>query len=88
LRCAIAPDGTFRLDDVSEGDWQLTVTLYAFPEGRYEQTGTLEHKFTIAAIPGGVSDEPMDLGTLEVKKPAEEDPYMVVTIERTDVLEQ
>ena len=51
LRCAIAPDGTFRLDDVSEGDWQLTVTIYAFPEGRYEQTGTLEIEKPEQGIP-------------------------------------
>jgi len=72
LRSAIAPDGTFRLDDVSEGDRQLTVTIHHFPEGRYEHIGMLEHKFTVAAIPGGVSDEPLDLGTLEIKKPAQE----------------
>ena len=78
----------FRLDDVSEGDWQLTVTIHHFPEGRYEHIGMLEHKFTVAAIPGGVSDEPLDLGTLEIKRPAQANPFMVVPIEGSVVLEQ
>jgi hypothetical protein len=76
LSCMINPDGTFRLDDVSEGDWQLTVTIDSFSSGGYEQGGKLEHTFTIAAVPGGVSDEPLDLGMLEIKKPAQENPGM------------
>ena len=58
--CSVAPDGTFRFDDMPEGDWILTVHL--------GEIGFLEHAFTIAAIPGGQSDEPLDLGTLEVER--------------------
>jgi hypothetical protein len=76
LSCAISLDGTFRLDDVSEGDWQLTVTIDSFSSEGYEQAGKLEHKFTIAAVPGGVSDEVFDLGTLEIKKPAPRSPIL------------
>jgi hypothetical protein len=84
LRSAVAPDGTFRIDDVSEGDWQLTVTLDSYPQGQWKRIGTLEHTFTVAAIPGGVSDEPMDLGTLEIKKPAPENLPMMGFIPAMD----
>jgi hypothetical protein len=67
LWCVVAPDGTFRLDDVPEGDWQLTARIT--PTSNWVRpTGKAEHTFTIAAVPGGVSDEPIDLGTLEIKK--------------------
>jgi peroxiredoxin len=65
-RCRVAPDGTFRLDDVPEGKWQLTVTLSSPPPGESKPIGSLEHEFTVAAVPGGVSDEPMDIGTLNI----------------------
>jgi thiol-disulfide isomerase/thioredoxin len=70
--CAVNKDGTFRLDDIFEGNWTLKVTLMAPPpeegvRGMPEQIGTLEYELTVAAVPGGVSDEPLDLGTLEVK---------------------
>ena len=70
--CAVAKDGTFRLDDIFEGDWQFTVDLQAPPPpgqsvGMNNKIGTLERKFFVTAVPGGVSDEPLNLGTLEVK---------------------
>lgn len=30
--------------------------------------GKLVHRFTVDEIPGGVSEEPLDLGTLAIKK--------------------
>ena len=71
--CAVAADGTFRLDDVPEGDWVLTVWLEPRsapaareipppPGGRWRLT----HELRIAPIPGGQSDEPFDIGTLEI----------------------
>jgi peroxiredoxin len=70
--CAVAKDGTFQLDDIFEGDWTFTVRLDAAPPpgefcGPDNQIGTLERKFFVTAVPGGVSDEPLDLGTLEVR---------------------
>jgi peroxiredoxin len=70
--CAVAKDGTFQLDDIFEGDWTLKVTLDSPPPpeqscGVGERIGTLERKFFVTAIPEIVSDEPLDLGTLEVR---------------------
>ena len=77
--CAVAKDGTFRLDDMPEGDWQLTIQLDAPPPsmdqcGTGGRIGMLTHEFSVAAIPGGVSDESLDIGTLEVKRLAEQKP--------------
>jgi thiol-disulfide isomerase/thioredoxin len=60
-----AQDGTFRFDDLPVGDWILTATL-STPQ--YRPIGTLEYTFTIADIPGGQSDEPLDLGDLEIER--------------------
>ena len=78
--CAVAKDGTFRLDDIFEGDWTLTVELDAPPPspdycGPTGQIGTLEHTFSIAVVPGGVSDEALDVGTLEVQLMAKQNPF-------------
>ena len=71
--CAVAPDGTFRIEDVPAGEWTLTVELY-FPTspdqcGPSEQLGTLSLPMTISEIPGGQSDAPLDVGTLTLKMP-------------------
>ncbi len=65
----VSGDGSFRLDDVKPGEYRLDVELYAPPtlERPYDQgklLGWIGRKFTVADIPGGVSDEPLDLGTL------------------------
>lgn len=69
--CAVAKDGTFRLDDLFEGDWRLEVVLDSPPPptqgcGVGERIGKSEHTFHIGAIPNGTTDEPLDLGSLEV----------------------
>jgi thiol-disulfide isomerase/thioredoxin len=85
---AVDEDGTFRLDDIFEGNWTLKVTLTPpLPaEGWARMTaeqiremnepiGTLEYEFTVAAVPDGVSDEPLDLGTLEVRRIVPQNPF-------------
>ncbi|MCL2744252.1 MAG: carboxypeptidase-like regulatory domain-containing protein, partial [Planctomycetaceae bacterium] len=52
--CAVAKDGTFRLDDIPEGDWMLKVQLDSPPPttdscGTGGQIGTLEYNFSVAA---------------------------------------
>jgi len=78
LAGAVARDGTFRIDDVQEGDWTMSVELQSPPPpdqcGMGEKIGTLEYQFSVAAIPGGVSDEPLDIGTLEVKRLVPQNP--------------
>jgi peroxiredoxin len=75
LKCrvsTIADDGTFRLDDVFAGNWTLQVYLKSPPPvgqcGTGESIGTLTYDVTVDDIPGGVSDEPLVLGTLTVEK--------------------
>jgi len=67
--CPVSADGTFRLDDVYPGTWTLVAKLYApRKQGKCDigdPINTLKHDFTIDDIPGNVSDEPFELGTLE-----------------------
>jgi len=65
-------DGTFHIDDVESGTYELHVGLYAPPPGgepwgRGEQLGTVNHRFVVPETPEGRSDEALDLGNLEVK---------------------
>jgi thiol-disulfide isomerase/thioredoxin len=80
--CGVSEDGTFRLDDVSEGDWQIEVELKSPPPpGQFWSNtiiGKLEHRFTMDAIPNGVSDEPLDLGTLTIEKIEQPKPLLQV----------
>ncbi|APW62013.1 carboxypeptidase regulatory-like domain-containing protein [Paludisphaera borealis] len=67
LKRKLQPDGTIRVDDVPPGSYRLRLTYSAdpifgfrLPEGMLVAT----KQFTIPAIPGGRSDEPLDLGEL------------------------
>ncbi|MFH1923706.1 MAG: carboxypeptidase regulatory-like domain-containing protein [Planctomycetota bacterium] len=64
----VEPDGSLRFDDVPAGDYTLTVQLEAPPApGRIVPGGVianLRHAFTVPEMPGGRSDEPLDLGSL------------------------
>lgn len=69
----INADGRYRIDDVLPGNYELTVTFssppdYAAPRpGKVQVSARAERQVTIAPIPGGRTDEPLDLGTLEMK---------------------
>ena len=64
----IHSDGSFRIEDVIAGTYDLTVWLEERDTGKgppkefASYYGTIE----VAPIPGGRSDEPLDLGTLEL----------------------
>ncbi|MBN2313999.1 MAG: carboxypeptidase regulatory-like domain-containing protein [Sedimentisphaerales bacterium] len=66
----INTDGTFRIDDVPAGDYYLYVNAYGPPAQpqtfRGERIGLLSQHFTIPEMPNGRSDEPLDLGALEL----------------------
>ena len=66
----LEPDGIFRAEDVPAGDYCLYVYAFSRPTTprafRGEQIGSLTNPFTIPDMPGGRSDEPLDLGTLEL----------------------
>ncbi len=79
--CAIAADGTFRLMDVTEGDQMLEIELNASPEeGQWQgkPLGRSTHRFNMPAVPGGVSDDPTDLGILTVQKVDQPKPLLRV----------
>jgi hypothetical protein len=62
-------DGSFRVEDVPAGDYWLYVNAYGPPPTTRvrwgEPIGVLSHSFTIPEMPGGRSDEPLDLGEIE-----------------------
>lgn len=66
----IEGDGAFRIDDVPEGDYQLYVNAYEPPADprtfRGERIGLLSLHFKVPEIPNDRSDEPLDLGVLEL----------------------
>ena len=53
-----ATDGSFHADGISPGTYRLRAWT---PEG------SVDHKFTVPEIPGGRSDDPLDLGDLKVR---------------------
>lgn len=59
-------DGTFRIENVPPESYQLFVTVPG-AGGKAENIGY--RSFTIKTIPGGVSDEPHDLGEIKVSFP-------------------
>jgi len=64
-------DGSFRVEDVPAGDYCIYVYAYGPPpdtRSRWgESIGVLTHPFNIPRMPGGRSDEPLDLGVLELQ---------------------
>jgi RNA polymerase sigma factor (sigma-70 family) len=73
----VGPDGQFRIEDITPGSYTLNISAsstpgLSHPMPRNQLEGEAERDFEIPAIPGGHTDEPLDLGTmplkLEVKK--------------------
>jgi len=67
----IEPTGDFTFDDLPAGDYQLTVHARAEPkEGPIDPrqaVASLSHSFNVPEMPGGRSDESLDLGILTLK---------------------
>jgi len=65
------PNGTFCFDDVPAGRYCLTLNAYGPPANarsfRGEPIGILTCPFTVLEMPSGRSDEPLDLGALELQ---------------------
>lgn len=68
-RASLAPDGGIRVEEVPPGEYELNLTYRGEPGNRLgivpQNVGYLTMKFTVPEIPGGFSDEPLDLGTLK-----------------------
>ncbi|QDT76636.1 Regulatory protein BlaR1 [Gimesia maris] len=65
INASIARDGTFRIDDVPPGEYVLSVNFYE-RENNPGYVGDLQ--FTVPPVENGYSSEPIDLGTLTLKK--------------------
>jgi thiol-disulfide isomerase/thioredoxin len=64
-------DGRFRIDDVTPGTYALGFSLNAKPNPqaleRGEVIGSVQMSVTVPEVPGGQSDEPLDLGVITAK---------------------
>ena len=62
-------DGTFRIEDVIPGTYDMTVWLEErmTGQGRPEEIGSYYRTVEVPEIPGHYSDEPLDLGELMLK---------------------
>jgi peroxiredoxin len=67
----IEHDGSFRVEDVPAGKYRLRISVYEPPTARQyghgELIGSGIYDFKVPEMPGGRSDEPLDIGTLQMK---------------------
>jgi peroxiredoxin/uncharacterized GH25 family protein len=67
----IAPDGSFRAEDVPAGAYVVSIQVHAPVPGDQcgfgELIGTATQEFTVPEMPGGRSDEPWEIGSIELK---------------------
>ena len=67
----INADGSFRIDDVLPASYKLSIQLGDPPglaggSAGSRIAGSLERRVEVKAIPGGRTDEPLDLGSLDI----------------------
>ncbi|MEO1235867.1 MAG: carboxypeptidase regulatory-like domain-containing protein [Planctomycetota bacterium] len=68
----VQPDGTFRIDNVKPGTYDLSLQLHEPPAGNQcgwgDPTGNFNQTVTVPPLPEGVDylGEPLDLGTLTI----------------------
>jgi beta-lactamase regulating signal transducer with metallopeptidase domain len=75
LGVALAPDGSFRIDDVPAGEYRLAIRVNGESAVHVALTtrsefGPFSHIiriFTVPPVPGGRSEEPVDLGALRLE---------------------
>jgi beta-lactamase regulating signal transducer with metallopeptidase domain/thiol-disulfide isomerase/thioredoxin len=64
-------DGRFRIDDVTPGTYELSITINARPNPEVfepgEAIGSVRMSVTVPDVPGGQSDEPLNLGAITAK---------------------
>lgn len=68
----VKPDSSFRVNDVLPGEYDLTVYFYPKPTLPSAPTGRpvamARTQFIVPPIPGGRSNQPLDLGAVNAKK--------------------
>jgi len=63
----VEPDGSFRIEDVPAGSYTGCIEVARWGERLGRADGQAFLKFTVPEIPGGRSDEPLDIGACQVK---------------------
>jgi len=63
-------DGSFRVEDVPTGKYNLSIRVHEPPAanacGFGELIGSVQHEFEVTKMPGGRSDDTLELGNLEL----------------------
>lgn len=60
------PDGSFRCEDVPGGSYELRIYADRLPSRQRQRIETIRREITVPKSPGGRSDEPFDLGKLQL----------------------
>ncbi len=67
----VRPDGRFRVEDVTAGKYELHGEVHepaqGLPGSYGPEVASITKEITVPEIPGSRSDEPLDLGTIELK---------------------
>jgi beta-lactamase regulating signal transducer with metallopeptidase domain len=92
VRVALAPDGSFRFDDVPPGEYRLALRVNGLDQFHVQAThgrdpgpfGRIVRMITVPPVSGGQSDEPLDLGVLRLRprrapQPGEPAPVFEIT---------
>ncbi|HEX2974131.1 MAG TPA: hypothetical protein VHP11_17490, partial [Tepidisphaeraceae bacterium] len=64
---SIDPDGSFRAEDIPAGQHAIRISSESVTGGMIEVLAHGELTFTVPPIPGGRSDEPLDIGTVKAR---------------------
>ena len=74
----VEPDGSFRIDDVRAGTYELIIEVNKKPTEQggpgNEALATTRHQVVVPEMPGGRSDDPLDLGGIPlttIQQPAQ-----------------
>ncbi|MCA9135813.1 MAG: carboxypeptidase regulatory-like domain-containing protein [Planctomycetales bacterium] len=71
LAVVVQADGTFRVEDVPEGKYTMSVVALASEAtadyAKHEQIGLATLEVDVPEMPSGRSDDPLDVGSLEVQ---------------------
>jgi peroxiredoxin len=70
-RLTIEKDGSFRINDVLPGTYVLDASIADAPSGKASWgllAASVNKEITVGEIPGGKTDEPLDVGMLEVTR--------------------
>jgi RNA polymerase sigma factor (sigma-70 family) len=75
----VEPDGSFRIDDIGAGDYEIQIIVNERPaEGGgligHEPLASVRRDVVVPAMPGGRSDEPLNLGAIPLEAVGKAEP--------------